>query len=209
MQRRGSTLPAVARTSAASERKGRRGRPPNSDGQETAARLLDAATSACAEHGFDGATLSAIASRAGVTAAAIYNHFDSREDLLYAAGVRALERVTDVVPADAGPNAARIIAATYLRPELRETRRLLAELHVASARDRRLAHLLGSWHRSWAQALKAVLPSGDPAPDATVKALFLLLLGLCHLDDVDSVRASQADLVKRVEGMVDALISRP
>ena len=198
----------MARASAASDRKNRRGRPPNSDGQETASRLLDAATAACAEYGFDGATLSEIASRAGVTAAAIYNHFESREDLLYAAGVRALERVTDLVPPDAGADAAKIIAAAYLRPELKETRRLLAELHVASARDRHLAQLLSSWHRSWAQALKTVLPADDPSPDATVKALFLLLLGLCHFDDVSAVRATQADVVDRVEHVVDALIAR-
>jgi len=199
----------MARASAATERKNRRGRPPNSDGQETAARLLDAAASACAEYGFDGATMNAIAKRAGVTAAAIYNHFESRENLLYAAGVRALERVTDVVPREAGTDAARLIAAAYLRPELKETRRLLAELHVASARDRHLAQLLGSWHRSWAQALKGVLPADDPSPDATVKALFLLLLGLCHFDDVSAVRATQADVVDRVEHVVDALVTRP
>src|SRR4029079_10808244 len=128
----------------------RRGRPPNSDSQETRTRLLDAATAVCAEQGFDGATMNAIATRAGVTAAAIYNHFESREDLLYAAGVRGLRQVTDVVPADAGTDAARIIAAASLRRELKKTRRLLAELHVASARDPRLAQLLGSWHRSWA-----------------------------------------------------------
>src|SRR5688500_13666678 len=93
----------------------RRGRPPKSDGQETAARLLDAAAEACAEHGFDGATMNEIAKRAGVTAAAIYNHFESREDLLYAAGVRSLQRVTEVVPPDAGADAARLIAAAYLR----------------------------------------------------------------------------------------------
>jgi AcrR family transcriptional regulator len=169
---------------------------------------LDAAAAACAESGFDGATLNEIARRAGVTAAAIYNHYESREDLLYAAGVRALERVTDVVPSEAGADAARIIAAAYLRPELKETRRLLAELHVASARDRRLALLLGSWHRSWAQALKAVLPADDPAPDATVKLFFLLLLGLCHFDDLVAVRATQAGVVDRVEDLVDALIPR-
>src|SRR5581483_11452740 len=114
---------AVTPASAASAKKTRRGRPPNSDGQETAARLLDAAAGACAEQGFDGATLNEIARRAGVTAAAIYNHFESREDLLYAAGVRAFEQVTDVVPSDAGgDDAVRIIAAAYLKPELKETR---------------------------------------------------------------------------------------
>jgi len=199
----------MARASAASAQKNRRGRPPKSDGQETAARLLDAAAAACAEFGFDGATMSQIAKRAGVTAAAIYNHFESREDLLYAAGVRALERVTDVVPADAGADAAKIVAAAYLRPELKETRRLLAELHVASARDRHLAQLLSSWHRSWAQALKGVLPTDDPAPEATVKALFLLLLGLCHFDDVSAVRAAPSDVVERVEHVVDALVQPP
>ena len=194
--------------SVGSPPKNRRGRPRNSDGQETASRLLDAAASACAEYGFDGATLSEIAARAGVTAAAIYNHFDSREELLYAAGVRGLQRVTDVVPPDAGNDAARMIASAYLRPELKETRRLLAELHVASARDPRLARLLASWHRSWAEALRRVLPAGDRSPDATVKALFLLLLGLCHFDDVSAVRAGRADVAERVEHLVDALIPR-
>ncbi|MBV8982757.1 MAG: TetR/AcrR family transcriptional regulator [Acidimicrobiia bacterium] len=196
----------MARAQAAPRTKSRRGRPPNSDGQETAARLLDAAAAACAESGFDGATLNEIARRAGVTAAAIYNHYESREDLLYAAGVRALERVTDVVPQGAGADAARLIAAAYLRPELKQTRRLLAELHVASARDRSLAQLLGSWHRSWAQALKAVLPADDPAPEATVKTLFLLLLGLCHYDNLAAVKSTQAAVVDRVEDLVDILI---
>ena len=192
------------------ERKNRRGRPRNSDGQETATRLLDAAAAVCAERGFDGATMNQIAARANLTAAAIYNHFGSREELLYAAGVRSLERVTDVVPPDAGTDAARLIAAAYLRPELKETRRLLAELHLASGRDPRLARLLAQWHGSWAQALKQVLPPDDDAQDATVKALFLLLLGLCHLDDISAVRASRADVAHRVEQLVDALIpARP
>ena len=64
--------------------------------------MLDAAAATCAEFGFDGATVSQIARRAGLTPAAIYNYHDSREDLLYAAGRRGLERVTAVVPAGAG-----------------------------------------------------------------------------------------------------------
>jgi AcrR family transcriptional regulator len=184
----------------------RRGRPPNSDGQVTAARLLDAATDVCAQYGFDGATLAKIASRAGVTPAAIYNHFASREELLYAAGVRRLQQVTDVIPNDAGEDAARLIAVAYLRPELEQTRRLLAELHLASGRDRRLARLLASWHESWAEALKAVLPADDPSPDATVKAFFLLLLGLCHLDDVAAAGGDGEELAERVQRMVDTLL---
>ena len=147
-----------------------------------------------------------IARRAGVTPAAIYNHFESREDLLYAAGVDRLQKVTDVVPPGSGADAARLIAAAYLRPELAETRRLLAELHLAGARDRRLAKLLASWHQLWADALTAVLPADDPHPEATVKALFLLLLGLCHLDDVQAIEADPVELADRVMTLVTTLV---
>ena len=187
----------------------RRGRPPNSDGQETRTRLLDAAAAACAEYGFDGATMNAIATRAGVTAAAIYNHVESREDLLYAAGVRGLRRVTEVIPAGLGAGSARAIAAAYLRPGLKETRRLLAELHLAGGRDPRLSRLLAQWHQTWTDALVAVLPDDDPAPEATVKALFLLLLGLCHIDDLGAVPSTPDELAERVERLVDAIVPPP
>ncbi|HVV35134.1 MAG TPA: TetR/AcrR family transcriptional regulator [Acidimicrobiales bacterium] len=183
-----------------------RGRPVNADGEATRARLLDAAAAICAETGFDGATVSQIARRAGLTPAAIYNYYDSREDLLYAAGRRGLEQVTAVVPAGAGADAARLIATAYLRPELAQTRRLLAELHVASNREPRLAALLAEWHHSWSAALRRVLPPGDPDPGATVKALFLLLLGLCHLDDLESVRARPTALARTVEALVEVLV---
>ncbi len=147
-----------------------------------------------------------IARRAGVTPAAIYNHFESREDLLYAAGVARLQQVTDVVPPGAGADAARLIAAAYLRPEQAETRRLLAELHLAGTRDRRLAKLLASWHRVWADALSAVLPPDDPHPETTVKTLFLLLLGLCHLDDVRAIEANPEELADRVMALVATLV---
>lgn len=187
----------------------RRGRPPNSDGQETRARLLEAAAVVCAEQGFDGATVNAIAARAGVTGAAIYNHFDSREDLLYAAGVEGLRRVTEVVPQGIGAGAARAIAAAYLRPGLQQTRRLLAELHLAGGRDPKLADMLAGWHRTWTDALIALLPDDDPAPEATVKALFLLLLGLCHIEALDAVEATPEELAERVDRLVDALVPTP
>lgn len=187
----------------------RRGRPPNSDSQETRTRLLDAAAALCAELGFDGVTMNAIASRAGVTAAAIYNHFESREDLLYAAGVEGLRRVTDEVPPGLGAGAPRAIAAAYLRPGLKDTRRLLAELHLAGGRDPQLAGLLAQWHRTWTDALVALLPPDDPAPEATVKALFLLLLGLCHIEALDEVEATPDELAARVERLVDAIVPPP
>jgi AcrR family transcriptional regulator len=175
--------------------------------RDTAALLLDAASSACAEQGFDGATLAEIARRAGVTAAAVYNHFDSREHLLYAAGRRGLQRMTEAAGAEprAETSALRAVAAAYLRPDMAETRRLLAELHLASRRDRGLAELLGEWHTAVAADLVGLLPADDPSPEATVKALFLLLLGLCHLEDLDAVAADPDALRDRVGTLVDVL----
>ncbi len=187
----------------------RRGRPPNSDGEVTATRLLESAAAVCAEFGFDGATLGKVAARAGVTPAAIYNHFESREALLYRAGVRRLQQLTELIPPTAGSDGARLIAEAYLRPEMQQTRRLLAELHLAGGRDERLAKLLASWHEAWATALAAVLPADDPAPKATAKALFLLLLGLCHADDLRALEAPAAQLAERVDRMVDVLVPRP
>jgi len=193
--------------SKAAARPARRGRPPNSDGQETRRRLLDAAAAVCAEQGFDGATINVIAARAGITGAAIYNHFDSREDLLYEAGVEGLRHVTAVVPQGLdGGGAARAIAAAYLRPGLQQTRRLLAELHLAGGRDPKLADMLARWHRTWTDALVPLLPDDDPAPEATVKTLFLLLLGLCHIEALDAVEATPEELDERVERLVDAIV---
>lgn len=172
----------------------------------TAQALLDAAAEVCAERGFDGTTLARVAERGGVSPTAIYNHYESREELLYAAAVHGLERITTLsVRLMGGPDAAPALASAYLRPEMRATRRLLAELHLASGRDERLAVLLADWHRTWAKAMAARLPPDDPAPAATVKAIFLLLLGLCHYDDLPAVRAPRAAVAERAELAVSAL----
>jgi AcrR family transcriptional regulator len=185
-----------------------RGRPTKSDGQPTAARLLDAAAEVCAERGFDGSTVAEIAKRADLSATAIYNHYDSREDLLYAAAVRGLEQITTVaLERSGGPRTASAIAAAYLRPDMRQTRRLIAELDLASARDDRLADLLATWHRTWTDTVVAGLPSTDPVPGATAKVLFLLLLGLCHVDDLPAVRAPHAAVAERVEALVIQLMT--
>lgn len=184
----------------------RRGRPKGSAGADTQTRLLDAAASCCVERGFDGATLSEIARRANVTTTAVYNHFDSREDLLYAAGVRALRAMTDAVrpthsDGTGDSDGAAAFVRAYLRPDMAPTRRLLAELHLAGHRDPRLADLLSEWHTAGAAQVQRTT-SGDAAG---VKALFLLLLGLCHLDDLPTLRVDPDALERRVIAMAEAL----
>jgi AcrR family transcriptional regulator len=193
--------------SPAHQRRGR-GRPPKSEGLVTAQALLEAVAEVCAEQGFDGTTVARVAARAGVGASAVYNHYANREELLYAAAVHGLERITRVsVKLMDSDDAAPALAAAYLRPEMRATRRLLAELHLAGGRDDRLAALLADWHRTWTNAMLARVPAEDPAPHATVKMIFLLLLGLCHYDDLPAVRASRAAVTERAELALGTLAS--
>lgn len=187
------------------QRRGR-GRPRKAEGLLTAQALLDAAAEVCAERGFEATTVAGVAERIGVSPAAVYNHYADREALLYAAAVHGLERITRVsLRSMRGPDAAPALASAYLRPEMRATRRLLAELHLAGARDERLAALLAEWHRTWLRAMARQLPSGNPAPEATVKAIFLLLLGLCHYDDLPAVRANRATVSDLAETAFTAL----
>lgn len=193
-------------SSAAAPR--RRGRPPKSSppAPAPADRLLAAAGQACAELGFESVTLEAIGRRAGMTAAGIYNHFGGKAELLYAAGVYALEGMGDVLGGDGTePRTVRDVAAAYLRPEMATARRLFVELHLAGARHPELAHHLARWHEQWARMFAGVAPPEDDDPAATVKALFLVLLGLCHLDELSDMPSSPSALSARVDGLIDSL----
>src|SRR5262245_43182829 len=57
------------------------GRPPASSGEETRRRILDGARHCFAQHGYAQTTNRDIAATSGLTSAAIYHYFDSKEDL--------------------------------------------------------------------------------------------------------------------------------
>ena len=66
------------------------GRPPGVDGDETRLRILDAARSCFAAHGYAATTNRMIADRAELTSAAVYHHFGKKPDLMI-----AVHRVTE------------------------------------------------------------------------------------------------------------------
>src|SRR5271166_2308364 len=76
-------------------------------GGSTRDRILDVALDLFTEQGFDGTSLREIAEQLGVTKAAIYYHFASKDDILMALHMRlhefskdALSRLTDGEPVD-------------------------------------------------------------------------------------------------------------
>src|SRR5712692_976585 len=65
-------------------RTGRLGRPPVSESTQTRQRILDGARECFVRLGYDQTTVKDIASAAGITAGAIYYHFDSKQDIFVA-----------------------------------------------------------------------------------------------------------------------------
>jgi AcrR family transcriptional regulator len=76
----------------------------------TSQRLLDVALELFSRHGFAGTSVQAIADRVGMTKAAIYYHFRSKDDLLAALVAPAfaeLEQLLEAAAAGSGPAARR------------------------------------------------------------------------------------------------------
>ena len=105
---------------------------------ETRAQLLAAAMRVVAERGYDGTRVAEIAREAGVTTGAIYNHFDSKADLLTAAiREQGPGAFTDLI--DAEPSLSAIEVFRRLGVQLPERSHLLSgpimEIIVATRRD--------------------------------------------------------------------------
>ncbi len=176
-------------------------------GRPTRERLLAAATAACVEHGFEGATLGDIAQRAGVSTPAIYNHFLSRSQLLVEAcrtELRKLSTSTDnqAQVADESPQdmAVRVIDA-YLSPEFAATRALQLEIHGAARKHPEVFELLREWHAEIAVGQSSY---GTPAQ---VKAWYMLLLGLAQLDALEDMAVETTEVRRHVLAMAATLFS--
>jgi AcrR family transcriptional regulator len=173
----------------------------------TRERLVDAAYAACLELGFDQVRVVDVATRADVTPAAVYNHFADKAELLFEAGRRALEELTAGAVGNLSEvRTAREIAAGYLAPSLAPERRLLLEIHSASERDPDLRAVLAEWHRQSARQLRPLLSEDDERdPVTTLKTFYLLLLGLCHVEQLDALRAPSRAVTRQVGDLVDVL----
>src|SRR5690349_13076589 len=75
---------------------------PGGKRERTRARLIQATLELAAEKGLAGASLDAIAARAGMTKGAIYSNFTGRADLIVAARASKSINLFGVKPADGG-----------------------------------------------------------------------------------------------------------
>jgi len=93
---------------------------------DTRERILDAAAALFAERGYERTSMGAIARAVKVSAAALYYHFQSKEEILYTHLVLSIEQVlerAEATVAKAGPGAEARIAA-------------LVRVHIATDQQR-------------------------------------------------------------------------
>jgi len=104
-------------------RQGRTGRRPGSE--DTRAAVLEAARERFAERGFEGASVRAIAARAGVDAALVHHYFGTKQQLFLAASafppgaLEALPGIIDGGSPGLGERIVRYVVELWDRPDVR------------------------------------------------------------------------------------------
>ena len=194
-------------------------REPQQDrGWATRARLLESAVSCLAELGWGGATVSVIASRAGVSRGATQHYFRTREDLLTA----ALEHMADVrlaeirreaarLPSSAGHrtrNVVGLLVRLYSGPLFRAALQIWA---AASASDALRELVLPLEARLGREAHKAAIEllcvdESVPGVHEAVQATLDLARGLGLADTLADDSRRRARVVAQWADMLDAAI---
>jgi len=181
----------------------------------TRARILRAAERLFADHGFDGVSMPMIAAASGITAGAIYKHFDGKADLFFEVVRRVVQSTPTPSPEDA-PGAMTLprIVAMYTSPEFKRLRQLAVEIHYASAKHPKVRRLLRrSLDGNIAQIRDGVaaLQRGgdlDSAINAELLApmILVLIMGLAHMDTIAPQLVGDARWRNFIEERVAALM---
>lgn len=174
-----------------------RGRRPG--GEDTRARILDAARAAFGERGYEGAAMREVAARAGVDAALVHHYFGTKQRLFVAAMEFPVD-VATVVPrllaggeAGVGERFVRFVVGLWDRPEVQPM--LLGVVRSATTDPVAADMLRGLLTEGPLQALATALDRPDA--DARVALAGSQLVGLAmaryvvHLEPLASMRADE------------------
>lgn len=191
--------------------------PDTNGGESTRQRILDIALSLFAQRSFAGTSLQMIADELGVTKAAVYHHFHTREELLSALAKPALDEMRVVVE-----------AATALRTPHARAEYMLTGFVELAVRHRKLTAILSS-DQAIAQLLRtqahfedvverplALLGEAVPGPAGRISAT-IALAGIANtaggdlLTDLDdgTMRRYLTEAGRRVLGLRAPRTHRP
>jgi AcrR family transcriptional regulator len=183
--------PAAPKPNTASARETpalRRGR-----GQKTTReRILASAERLFAERGFERVSMPAIAKASGVTAGAIYKHFESKADLLFEVVRSALSSVRLFSTPGSEVDLLLRQVAVYTERETRRLRQLSLEIHSASRKHPRVRSVLRrALEMNIQQLRRAIEPAQragtiDPDLDADflANAVIVFMMGLAHMETI-------------------------
>jgi AcrR family transcriptional regulator len=181
----------------------------------TRERILAAAEKLFAEEGFDRVSMPAIAKASGITAGAIYKHFESKDELFFAVVRGAVEEsaTREVASFDAAKDIPRFVAE-YATERLKRIRQLAVEIHYASGKHPKVRRLLkrGLEARisemtraiAEAQARGRIDRTNDPALLAL--GLFVFILGMVQMESLAPDKIGDPAWEAFIEGRVAALI---
>jgi AcrR family transcriptional regulator len=161
--------------------------------ESTRERILASAASLFAEHGFEGASMPAIAKASGITAGAIYKHFKSKGELLLEVVKRSFEStplfIQNVAPGNEATALPRL-ASVYTQPELKPVRQLSIEVHSAASKDSEVRELLALSNEVAIQRIRDTIALAQRAgkldskmnADFTARLFCIFVMGLLHMD---------------------------
>ena len=138
------------------------------------ARIVSAAASLFAEHGVGGTSLQMIADAIGVTKAAVYHQFSTKEEIVIAVAegeLARLEAVLDAAAAEPGPDLARDALLAGIVSLAVERRRMESALTGDPVLNRLFAS--HEHYRQVTARLYRMLTGEDAGPDAPMAAAML------------------------------------
>lgn len=204
-----------APTQRVRRRKPRLGRPPGSLSDDTRRRILRAARDCFAALGFERATNRHIAAEAGLTAAAIYRHYDSKSEL-YAAVVRyalndVIPHLQAVVAGERGPRAAlrALVRANATFDEgQRAAVRFLSAIPTEMQRHPQISQLMladpGAVFTLVSELIETGVRSGEIPKGKAPRALALMIAALMGINAY-ATALGPTDSELAIAGFVDLL----
>ncbi|MCP3985889.1 MAG: TetR/AcrR family transcriptional regulator, partial [bacterium] len=206
----------------ASSRQSESSRSPRPARCERRGQILRGAREACLERGLAAVRMEQIAARAHVSKGTLYNHFESREDLLLTMLEDLLQVGTEIVAGaaraepDPGRSLDRRIDAliqvvgfqVQTAPLLHQAWALVAEAPALEERFREaMRHFFELWASSTRETLKAGQASGAFRRDADVEAFTSALLALVSGSIFRGTFDPAAAEPQRLRAAFDALLN--
>ena len=175
--------------------------------------ILEVAQRLFGARGFAGVSMPALAAACGITAGAIYKHFESKEHLFFEVIRRAIEAAPiggEPTGADGIPEA----VAVYTTARLKLVRQFAVEVHYAAAKDpkvkRLLSHSVERDAQSIGEAIAAAQAAGEVDasldPALTGALIMSLIMGLMHGETLAPKLVGEAKWRAFVAARVAALL---